>query len=183
MVKTKKVVGMRVVSPGSPPDIDSDFSVTAREKAVEYVTELYGKENVANIVTFGTLATKSAFKSMCTIYEVPFAQANRVASMIPDGDEGHEVTFDDIYNEDSDYYKESADFREATSGDPKWDRVITGARGIAGRVKSTGVHACGIIISAKPLTDTVPLHIRKKDGKVITQWTYQECEADRKSVV
>ena len=177
MAKTKKVVGMKVVSPGSPPDIDSDFSVTAREKAVEYVTELYGKENVANIVTFGTLATKSAFKSMCTIYEVPFAQANRVASMIPDGDEGHEVTFDDIYNEDSDYYKESADFREATSGDPKWDRVITGARGIAGRVKSTGVHACGIIISAKPLTDTVPLHIRKKDGKVITQWTYQECEA------
>lgn len=177
MAKTKKVVGMKVVSPGSPPDIDSDFSVTAREKAVEYVTELYGKENVANIVTFGTLATKSAFKSMCTIYEVPFAQANRVASMIPDGDEGHEVTFDDIYNEDSDYYKESADFRGATSGDPKWDRVITGARGIAGRVKSTGVHACGIIISAKPLTDTVPLHIRKKDGKVITQWTYQECEA------
>lgn len=177
MAKTKKVVGMKVVSPGSPPDIDSDFSVTAREKAVEYVTELYGKENVANIVTFGTLATKSAFKSMCTIYEVPFAQANRVASMIPDGDEGHEVTFDDIYDEDSDYYKESADFREATSGDPKWDRVITGARGIAGRVKSTGVHACGIIISAKPLTDTVPLHIRKKDGKVITQWTYQECEA------
>lgn len=177
MAKTKKVVGMKVVSPGSPPDIDSDFSVTAREKAVDYVTELYGKENVANIVTFGTLATKSAFKSMCTIYEVPFAQANRVASMIPDGDEGHEVTFDDIYNEDSDYYKESADFREATSGDPKWDRVITGARGIAGRVKSTGVHACGIIISAKPLTDTVPLHIRKKDGKVITQWTYQECEA------
>lgn len=177
MAKTKKVVDMKVVSPGSPPDIDSDFSVTAREKAVEYVTELYGKENVANIVTFGTLATKSAFKSMCTIYEVPFAQANRVASMIPDGDEGHEVTFDDIYNEDSDYYKESADFREATSGDPKWDRVITGARGIAGRVKSTGVHACGIIISAKPLTDTVPLHIRKKDGKVITQWTYQECEA------
>ena len=177
MAKTKKVVGMKVVSPGSPPDIDSDFSVTAREKAVEYVTELYGKENVANIVTFGTLATKSAFKSMCTIYEVPFAQANRVASMIPDGDEGHEVTFDDIYNEDSDYYKESADFREATSGDPKWDRVITGARGIAGRVKSTGVHACGIIISAKPMTDTVPLHIRKKDGKVITQWTYQECEA------
>lgn len=177
MAKTKKVVGMKVVSPGSPPDIDSDFSVTAREKAVEYVTELYGKENVANIVTFGTLATKSAFKSMCTIYEVPFAQANRVASMIPDGDEGHEVTFDDIYNEDSDYYKESADFREATSGDPKWDRVITGARGIAGRVKSTGVHACGIIISAKPLADTVPLHIRKKDGKVITQWTYQECEA------
>lgn len=177
MAKTKKVVGMKVVSPGSPPDIDSDFSVTAREKAVEYVTELYGKENVANIVTFGTLATKSAFKSMCTIYEVPFAQANRVASMIPDGDEGHEVTFDDIYNEDSDYYKESADFREATSGDPKWDRVITGARGIAGRVKSTGVHACGIIISAKPLTDTIPLHIRKKDGKVITQWTYQECEA------
>ena len=66
MAKTKKVVGMKVVSPGSPPDIDSDFSVTAREKAVEYVTELYGKENVANIVTFGTLATKSAFKSMMT---------------------------------------------------------------------------------------------------------------------
>ena len=173
---TKKVVSMEIISPGSPPDIDSDFSVVSRDKAYEYVSDLYGHDNVAHIVTFNTLGAKSAFKRMCTIYKIPFAQANRIAAMMPDGTEGHKITFDDIYNEKSDYYKDGADFRAATSG-PNWLPIITGARSIADKNQGTGIHACGVIISDKPLTDTVPLMTDKDDGRVATQWTYQECES------
>ena len=173
---TKRVVDMEIISPGSPPDIDSDFSTVSKDRAYDYVSDLYGHDNVSHIVTFNTLGAKSAFKRMCTIYSVPFSQANRIAGMMPEGVEGHKITFDDIYDEKSDYYEDAADFRAATSGS-EWLPIITGARSIANKVQGTGVHACGVIISNKPLTDTIPLMVDSKDGKVTTQWSYQECEA------
>ena len=173
---TKRVVGMEIISPGSPPDIDSDFSTVSKDRAYDYVSDLYGHDNVSHIVTFNTLGAKSAFKRMCTIYSVPFSQANRIAGMMPEGVEGHKITFNDIYDEKSDYYEDAADFRAATSGS-EWLPIITGARSIANKVQGAGVHACGVIISNKPLTDTIPLMVDSKDGKVTTQWSYQECEA------
>ena len=173
---TKRVVDMEIISPGSPPDIDSDFSTVSKDRAYDYVSDLYGHDNVSHIVTFNTLGAKSAFKRMCTIYSVPFSQANRIAGMMPEGVEGHKITFNDIYDEKSDYYEDAADFRAATSGS-EWLPIITGARSIANKVQGTGVHACGVIISNKPLTDTIPLMVDSKDGKVTTQWSYQECEA------
>ena len=173
---TKRVVGMEIISPGSPPDIDSDFSTVSKDRAYDYVSDLYGHDNVSHIVTFNTLGAKSAFKRMCTIYSVPFSQANRIAGMMPEGVEGHKITFDDIYDEKSDYYEDAADFRAATSGS-EWLPIITGARSIANKVQGTRVHACGVIISNKPLTDTIPLMVDSRDGKVTTQWSYQECEA------
>lgn len=173
---TKRVVGMEIISPGSPPDIDSDFSTVSKDRAYDYVSDLYGHDNVSHIVTFNTLGAKSAFKRMCTIYSIPFSQANRIAGMMPEGVEGHKITFNDIYDEKSDYYEDAADFRAATSGS-EWLPIIIGARSIANKVQGTGVHACGVIISNKPLTDTIPLMVDSKDGKVTTQWSYQECEA------
>ena len=173
---TKRVVGMEIISPGSPPDIDSDFSTVSKDRAYDYVSDLYGHDNVSHIVTFNTLGAKSAFKRMCTIYSIPFSQANRIAGMMPEGSEGHKITFNDIYDEKSDYYEDAADFRAATSGS-EWLPIIIGARSIANKVQGTGVHACGVIISNKPLTDTIPLMVDSKDGKVTTQWSYQECEA------
>jgi DNA-directed DNA polymerase III alpha subunit len=167
---------MEIISPGSPPDIDSDFSTVSKDRAYDYVSDLYGHDNVSHIVTFNTLGAKSAFKRMCTIYSIPFSQANRIAGMMPEGVEGHKITFNDIYDEKSDYYEDAADFRAATSGS-EWLPIITGARSIANKVQGTGVHACGVIISNKPLTDTIPLMVDSKDGKVTTQWSYQECEA------
>jgi DNA-directed DNA polymerase III alpha subunit len=167
---------MEIISPGSPPDIDSDFSTVSKDRAYDYVSDLYGHDNVSHIVTFNTLGAKSAFKRMCTIYSIPFSQANRIAGMMPEGAEGHKITFNDIYDEKSDYYEDAADFRAATSGS-EWLPIIIGARSIANKVQGTGVHACGVIISNKPLTDTIPLMVDSKDGKVTTQWSYQECEA------
>lgn len=173
---TKKIAKIEIIKPGSNPDVDSDFSNIAREPAIDYVTNLYGKDNVANIVTFGTLAAKSAFKAMCTIYEVPFVKANKISNLVPPPIEGKDCTLADIYNPNSDRYVEAAEFREATSGE-EWTNVIAGARAIEGRNKSTGVHACGIIISSRPLYETIPLHVRQDDKRTITQWTYQDCES------
>lgn len=137
----KKIAKIEVTKSGSNPDVDSDFHTEHREKAIEHVQEIYGKDNVANIVTFGTLAGKAAFKQMSTIYEANFAQANKITSLYPPMIEGVTATLDDIYNPDSDRYAEGADFREAVSGE-NWQKIIEGARNIEGRNKSTGVHAC-----------------------------------------
>lgn len=170
------VTGLKVISPGSNPDVDSDINTVHRPEVVEYITEVYGEDAVANIITFGTLAARGAFKAMCNIYEIPYAQANKIASLVPAPVEGVECTINDIFDETSDRYKEGAEFRDATSG-PEWEKVINGARNIEGKNRNSGVHACGIIISSKPLVDSIPLHVRQSDGRVITQWTYKECES------
>lgn len=138
---SKKITGIEIINPGSNPDVDSDFNTTYRDKTLEYVTDLYGKDNVSNIVTFGTLAAKGAFKAMCTIYNIPFSRANKIANLIPSPVEGKECTLDDIFDKTSDRYSEGADFRSATAGE-EWKDIINGARNIEGRNRSTGVHPC-----------------------------------------
>ena len=172
---SKKIKNISVVKAGSNPDIDSDFHTEHREEAIRYVTELYGKDNVANIITFGTLAAKSAFKSLCTIYKVPFKEANQIASLVPGPVEGQDIKLHEIFDETHYRYEDGAEFRNAVSSD-KWKDILQGALDIEGKNKSTGVHACGVIISSKPLQDTIPLQVRQEDNKTITQWIYQECE-------
>lgn len=175
MSQIKRIAKIEVISAGSNPDIDSDFRTDIRDQAIEHVSDIYGKDNVANIITFGTLAAKSAFKQMCTIYQIPFASANKIAALVPPPIEGVDCTLEDIFNPNSDRYAEGADFRDAVSGH-EWAKIIEGAKNIEGRIKSTGVHPCGLIISSKPLSDVIPLQVRQDDGRVITQWTYSECE-------
>lgn len=172
----KKIASIKVIKPGASPDIDSDFHTEHRERAIEYVTDLYGKDNVSNIVTFGTMAAKGALKSMCTIYEIPFKEANELAALIPGAEDGKELTLADIFNPEHHRYSDSEDFRNAVSSS-RWESILEGALAVEGKNKSVGVHACGIIISSKKLTDTIPLQVRKDDNRVITQWTYQECES------
>lgn len=176
MTATKKIKSLYVIRPGSNPDVDSDFNTAIRGEAIEHVRELYGFDNVASIGTFSTLAAKGAFKTMCTIYEVPFAQANKMADLIPPDIEGVSCTVDDIFNPRSDRYGDAVDFRNATAGD-EWKKIIDGAKAIEGRNKTTGVHPCGIVISSQPLLNTVPLQVRQSDGLVVTQWGYQELES------
>lgn len=171
----KKIANIRVVSPGSNPDVDSDFNTLIREDAIDHVAELYGEENVANIITFGTLAAKAAFKAMCTIYEIPFAQANRITGLIPDTIDGVAPTLKSLYDPESPFYDGAADFRAATSSS-EWQQIVKGAIAIEGRNRSTGVHAAGVIISSKPLKEVIPLTVRQDDGKVLTQWEYGELE-------
>lgn len=170
----KRIASIQVIKPGSDPDVDSDFNTKVREKAIEYVNNEYG--HVANIVTFNTLKAKKAFKSMCTIYEVPYAEAEKITKFIPESVEGKDPRMVDLYDPDSDFYHDAVEFRSATSG-PEWTKIIEGAIAIEGRNDSDGVHPCGVVISAKPLEDVIPTHVRQKDGVRIAQWTYPELES------
>lgn len=172
----KEIVSIKVVKPGSNPDIDSDFNTQCRDKVVEYVSDLYGDQNVSNITTFQSLAAKGAFKAMCTIYNIPFAQANKIASLVPDPIEGEDCTLSDIFDPNSSRYDEGAEFRAATS-ESQWDEIIESAKAIEGRYRSSGLHACGILISSKPLDDTIPVLRHEGTGRLVSQWTYPECES------
>ena len=170
----KKIASIRVVDPGSGPDVDSDFNTEVRPHALQYVTDLYG--NVANIVTFNTMAAKGAFKALCTLYRVSFTQATKIASLIPGPIDGVDCTIEDLYNPESLRYPEGADFRAATAGED-WKRIIDGAKALSGRNNSSGVHPCGVVISSKPFEDIIPIQVRQSDGRVVTQWNYEDCES------
>jgi DNA polymerase-3 subunit alpha len=173
---TKKITSLKVVRAGSSPDVDSDINTERRPETIQHVTEIYGNGNVASIGTFSTLAAKGAFKTMCTIYEIPYAQANKITELIPAGGEGGDITLSDMYDPTKDAYEAAADFRSATSGG-EWEQIIEGAMGLEGKNKTTGVHPCGIVISSKPLLNTIPLQVRQDDGLVVTQWSYPELES------
>lgn len=173
---TKKIAKIEIIKAGSNPDVDSDFHTKYRDKVLDHCYETYGRENVSSIVTMSKLAAASAFKTMCNIYEIPYAMSDKIAKLIPPVEEGVTCTMKDIFNPASRFYDAAADFRSATAGD-EWKKIIEGARMIEGRAKTTGVHACGQIISSQPLDKTIPMQVRKSDGLLITQWIYQECEA------
>lgn len=162
--------------PGSAPDVDTDFHTEGRERVVEYCVEKYGKENVANIVTFGTFKAKKGFKAMATIYDVSFALANKISSTIP-GMSGAEVSLKDIMNPRSQRYKEGEDFRKIVQGNELLEEAVDIATHLDGRISETGVHPCGLIISNTPLSDVIPTQVRQTDGKIITQWEYPELES------
>ena len=172
----KKIKSIQVVKPGSNPDIDSDFNTHCRDKVIDYVTEKYGQDNVSGIVTFQKMAAKASFKSMCTIYDIPFSQANKITKLIPDPIEGVECHMSDLVDPESPWYEEGADFRSATS-DPKWKPIIDGACAIEGRYKASGVHPCGVLISSHPLDESVPVMHHNGMGRLVSQWTYPECES------
>lgn len=175
MSSGRKVVGIEVISPGSSPDVDSDFNTEIRGDVIEHITGIFGESNVANIITRGHFAAKRAFKAMCTIYRIPFAEANKVSALIPEPVDGEPVTFSGFLDEDGDYYKDGAGFRNATAGS-EWDKIIDGARKIEGKVSETGVHACGLIVSSQPLSGIIPTKDHQ-DGYPVTQFEYPACES------
>lgn len=139
--KKKTVASIFVKVPGSAPDIDTDFHTGRRQEVIDYIINKYGHDNVANIITFDTFKAKSSFKSMCTIYEIPYATANAVTKLIPDPAEGEDMTLEDLFNPMSPRYAEGEDFRSAVE-DPQWKELLEMATPFYGRINSTSVHPC-----------------------------------------
>lgn len=173
---TDTVKNIFVKVPGSAPDVDTDFHTKRREDVVQYAIEKYGAANVANIITFGTFKAKKGFKALCTLYEIPFAVANKISSLIP-GMQGAEPSLGELFDETSNFYKEAADFRNAINADERLKKIIEIGMQLEGRISETGVHPCGVIMSNTPLSGVIPTMVRQKDGKIITQWEYPELEA------
>jgi len=137
----------------SMPDIDIDFCMNRRGEVIEYVTNKYGRENVAQIITFGTMAAKAAIKDVGRAMDIPYADVDRIAKMIPTT---LNIKLDDAL-------KESAALQEAYEKDPQVRQLLDTARKLEGMVRNSGVHAAGVVISPRPLIELVPLHKTKND--------------------
>jgi len=141
----------------SMPDIDMDFCMNRRGEVISYVTRKYGRENVAQIITFGTMAAKAAIKDVGRAMDVPYADVDRIAKMVP--------TTLNIKLENA--IKESPALQQAYESDTQVRQLIDTAMKLEGLVRNAGVHAAGVVISPQPLQELVPLY-RTKNDEIVT---------------
>src|SRR5579864_2788912 len=141
----------------SMPDIDIDFCMNRRGEVIDYVTRKYGRENVAQIITFGTMAAKAAIKDVGRAMDVPYSDVDRIAKMVP--------TTLNIKLETA--IKESPSLQQAYENDSQIRQLIDTAKKLEGLVRNAGVHAAGVVIAPRPLTELVPLH-KTKNNEIVT---------------
>ncbi len=140
----------------SMPDIDVDFDDDGRSRVLEYVTEKYGKEKVAHIITYGTMATKSAIKDVARVQKLPLSESNRLAKFVPDKiPDVKKVSLTAAIN----YVPELKE--AANSSDILTRETLKYAQMLEGNVRNVGVHACGIIIGKTDISDVVPVSTAK----------------------
>jgi len=144
----------------SMPDIDTDFCVERRDEVIAYVTEKYGKDRVAQIVTFGTMAARAAVRDAGRALGVPLPDVDKVAKMIPSGPGGLTI---------AQALEQITDLKMAYAGNPQIRKLLDTAKDIEGLARNAGTHAAGVVISAGPLIDYAPL-VRFNDGGVNTQF-------------
>jgi DNA polymerase-3 subunit alpha len=137
----------------SMPDIDIDFCMNRRGEVIDYVTGKYGRANVAQIITFGTMAARAAIKDVGRAMDMPYSDVDRIAKMVP--------TTLNIKLETA--LKESPALQQAYDGDAQVRQLIDTAKKLEGLVRNAGVHAAGVVISPRPLYELVPLYKTKND--------------------
>jgi DNA polymerase III subunit alpha len=143
----------------SMPDIDIDFCMNRRGEVIDYVTRKYGRDNVAQIITFGTMAAKAAIKDVGRAMDIPYADVDRIAKLVP---AQLNITLEKAI-------EEAPQLREAIEKDGQIRELFETARKLEGLVRNSGVHAAGVVISPRPLTDLVPLH-RTKNDEIVTAY-------------
>lgn len=155
----------RFLNPERPsaPDIDLDFADTRREEVIEYVTQKYGKDKVAQIITFGTMEAKAAVRDAGRALGMPYVAPDRLAKMIPPGWQGHAMTLDNAL-------QQSPDLKNAYSSEPETKRLIDIAKKLEGVTRHASVHAAGVVIGDKDLREYVPLQRETNGEKVVTQY-------------
>jgi DNA polymerase III subunit alpha len=146
----------------SMPDIDCDFSVEGREKVIRYVSEKYGSDRVAQIITFTTMASKAAIRDVGRVLEVPLRDTDRLAKLIPVW-QGRSKSLDDAV-------KEVPEFREAYESNEEQKRLIDVARALEGVSRNVSTHAAGVVIAPEPLVRFTPLQFGPGKEAVVTQY-------------
>jgi DNA polymerase-3 subunit alpha len=156
----------RFLNPGrkSMPDIDMDFSVERRDEVIDYVARKYGRDRVAQIITFGTMAARAAVRDAARVMGLPYAVGDRIAKMIPE--QAPPATFEQALAPGS-------ELQRACESDPQVKEVVDLARQLEGLIRNDSIHAAGVVISDRPLTDYVPLQ-QKGDAEVVTQFTMDD---------
>jgi DNA polymerase III subunit alpha len=160
----------------NPPDVDLDFDDRQRDQMVRYVTEKYGSSHTAQVNTFGTIKAKAAVKDANRILGYPFSMGDRITKAMPPDVMGKGVPLYALFDESHPRYSEGTEIRTMYDSEPDVKKIIDAGRGIEGLIRTTGVHACAVILSSAPLLDLIPLHRRDKDGVIITGFDYPSCE-------
>ncbi|HOW96563.1 MAG TPA: DNA polymerase III subunit alpha [Kiritimatiellia bacterium] len=143
----------------SPPDFDIDFCQARRGEVIDYVREKYGRDNVAQIITFGSLGAKTVIRDIGRVLEIPLGECDRLAKMVPDDPK---MTLEIAL-------KQNPEFRKARDTEDHARHILKYAEVLEGLPRNPGTHAAGVVIGEKPLIELVPLQ-RDKDGEVITQF-------------
>ncbi len=147
----------------SMPDIDIDIQDSRRGEVIDYCVEKYGKNRVANIVTFGTMAARAAMRDVARVLEVPYSEADTLAKLVPPPVQGRHTPLTDSIKKDDDLKKEYKD-------NPTAKRVIDFASRLEGTIRSHGVHAAGVVIAPDEIVKFVPLEMAQK-GVIATQYS------------
>ncbi|MFL5940650.1 MAG: DNA polymerase III subunit alpha, partial [Gaiellaceae bacterium] len=149
------------------PDMDLDFSVHGRDQVINYVAEKYGRDRVAQIITFGTMMARAAVRDAGRVLEIPYGTVDRIAKLIPEGPK--------VYLEDC--LKPGAELKKAYDEDEIARQIVDLAKPLEGLVRQDSIHAAGVVIGDRPLTDYVPLQQKGADQEVVTQFAMGDVEA------
>ncbi|MEY2848856.1 MAG: hypothetical protein RI885_1521 [Actinomycetota bacterium] len=161
----------------SMPDFDVDFDERRRGEVIRYVTDKYGDDRVAQIVTYGTIKAKQALKDSSRVLGFPFGMGEKLTKAMPPAIMGKDITLAGITDRDHPRWKEAGDLRAVLDSDPDARTVFDTALGIENLKRQWGVHAAGVIMSSAPLIDIIPIMKREQDGQIVTQFDYPACEA------
>src|SRR5690606_25320617 len=134
----------------SMPDIDIDFSVRGRERVMRYVQEKYGRESVAQIITFGKMAPRAATRDAARVLGFDYGTGDRLAKLIPEPIMGRSPSFDECL-------KPGEELRQAVDSDPNAAKIVEVAKGLEGKVRNNSIHAAAVVIADRPLDEIVPL--------------------------
>jgi len=153
----------RMLNPGrkSMPDMDLDFAVDGRERVINYARERYGRDRVAQIITFGTMAARAAVRDAGRVLEHPYGVVDRIAKLIPEGP-GQTL---------AECLKPGGELKQAYDSDPAAKEIVDLAQPLEGLTRQDGIHAAAVVIGAEPLMNLVPLQQKGTDQEVVTQFS------------
>jgi DNA polymerase-3 subunit alpha len=160
----------------SMPDVDIDFDERQRGDVIRYVTEKYGDDRVAQIITYGTIKAKAAVKDAARVLGFPYALGDRITKAFPPAVLGKDMPLSGVFDPGHPRYGEAGEIRTLYEAEAEVKQVIDTARGLEGLIRQAGVHAAGVIMSSEPLLDHIPVWKREADGAIITQFDYPACE-------
>ncbi len=147
----------------SPPDIDLDFADNRRDEVIEYVTQKYGRDKVAQIITFGTMEARGSVRDTGRALGMPYSGPDRISKMIPPGWQGHAMTIEKALDQ-------SPELQMAYQSEPETKRLLDLAQKLEGVARHASMHAAGVVIADKPLTEYTPLQKETNGEKIITQY-------------
>lgn len=155
----------RFLNPQRPsaPDFDLDFADTRRDEVIAYVTDKYGKDKVAQIITFGTMEARGSVRDVGRALGMPYAGPDRISKMIPPGWQGHAMTIETAL-------EQSPDLKRAYDSEPETKRLLDLSRKLEGVARHASVHAAGVVIADKPLTEYTPLQRETNGDRIVTQY-------------